>query len=187
MVCYSIHLDDTRRWYITLLTSSSAFTTVVEVIQFEVLRRLHLGHGLSLDDIDALDVLPALRSTNRFGLLYQMTQRCVLRTSLSESSLLHCSRRCAFRDKLSWTGMTTEFPANADGSGREISLRAHEPGIDDLRKRIDSIVPYFCANAGCVHAYCPYHGKVFLSDWHSVADSATIQNGSSFPSLLYPE
>jgi len=29
-----------------------------EVIQFEALRRLHLGHGLSLDDIDATNVLP---------------------------------------------------------------------------------------------------------------------------------
>ena len=83
MVGYSIHLGDIRRCYITLLTSSSAFATVVEVIQFEVLRQLHLGHGLSLDDIDALNALPALRETNRFGLIYQMTQRCVLRTSVS--------------------------------------------------------------------------------------------------------
>jgi len=50
----------------------------VEVIQFEVLRRLHLGHGLSLEDIDATGVLPESRQTNRFGLIYQMTQRCVV-------------------------------------------------------------------------------------------------------------
>lgn len=49
----------------------------VEVIQFEVLRRLHFGRGLSLDDIDATRVLPALRTTPRFGLIYKMTQRCV--------------------------------------------------------------------------------------------------------------
>jgi len=49
----------------------------VEVIQFEVLRRLHLGRGLSFDDIDTADVLPALRPTNRDGLIYKMTQRCV--------------------------------------------------------------------------------------------------------------
>ena len=50
---------------------------LVEVIQFEVLRRLHVGRGLSLDDIDAANVLPALRVTNREGLIYKMTQRCV--------------------------------------------------------------------------------------------------------------
>jgi histone-lysine N-methyltransferase EZH2 len=67
---------------ITLLISSAALATVVEEIQFEVLRRLHLGHGLSLDSIDSLNVLPASRQTNRFGLIYKMTQRCVLRASV---------------------------------------------------------------------------------------------------------
>lgn len=66
---------------ITLLISSAALATVVEVIQFEVLRRLHLGSGLSLDDIETLNILPTLRKTNRDGLIYQMTQRCVLRAS----------------------------------------------------------------------------------------------------------
>lgn len=54
---------------------SAAMT--VEVIQFEVLRRLHFGHGLSLEDIDVTGVLPELRQSNRYGLIYQMTQRCV--------------------------------------------------------------------------------------------------------------
>jgi hypothetical protein len=59
--------------YPLILTAAIA----VEVIQFEVLRRLHFGHGLSLEDIDATCVLPPLRLTNRFGLIYAMTQRCV--------------------------------------------------------------------------------------------------------------
>jgi len=50
---------------------------IVEVIQFEVLRRLHFGHGLSLEDIDVTGVLPESRQSNRYGLIYQMTQRCV--------------------------------------------------------------------------------------------------------------
>lgn len=49
----------------------------VEVIQFEVLRRLHFGHGLSLEDIDVTGVLPESRHANRDGLIYGMTQRCV--------------------------------------------------------------------------------------------------------------
>jgi len=55
---------------------------LVEVIQFEVVRRLNLGHGLSLDDIDAENVLPALRPINRDGLIYKMTQRCVRRVNV---------------------------------------------------------------------------------------------------------
>ena len=59
--------------------------------------------------------------------------------------------------------MMAEFPANADGSERRgINLRAHEPDIDDLCKRIESIVPYFCANPGCVQALCPYHRRGFI-------------------------
>jgi hypothetical protein len=49
----------------------------VEVIQFETLRRLHINHGLSLDDIDATNILPTLRESNCSGLIYQMTQRYV--------------------------------------------------------------------------------------------------------------
>ncbi|KAI0253462.1 hypothetical protein BJV78DRAFT_211135 [Lactifluus subvellereus] len=112
----------------------------VEVIQFETLRRLHIGHGLSLDDIDATNVLPPLRETNRYGLIYQMTQR----------------------DELFWTGTLADFPASADGAEhRGIDPRAYEPDVDDLRQRIDSLVPYFCANPSCIQAFCPQHGQEF--------------------------
>lgn len=57
--------------------SSTLATMTVEVIQFEVLRRLHFGSGLSLEDINVMRILPELRPSNRFGLIYQMTQRCV--------------------------------------------------------------------------------------------------------------
>jgi hypothetical protein len=55
----------------------SLIAMTVEVIQFEVLRRLHFGHGLSLEDIDVTGVLPESRQANRDGLIYRMTQRCV--------------------------------------------------------------------------------------------------------------
>ncbi|KAI9462879.1 hypothetical protein BJY52DRAFT_1255768 [Lactarius psammicola] len=110
----------------------------VEVIQFETLRRLHFGHGLSLDEIDATCVLLPLRQTNREGLIYKMTQR----------------------DELFWPGMMADFPIDADGvEQRRIDPRAHEPDIDDLRGRLDSIVPFFCANPGCIQAFCPRHGE----------------------------
>lgn len=47
------------------------------MIQFETLRRLYFGNGLSLDEIDATGALPPLRAGNRDGLIYKMTQRCV--------------------------------------------------------------------------------------------------------------
>ncbi|KAF8488924.1 hypothetical protein F5888DRAFT_1909582 [Russula emetica] len=114
----------------------------VEAIQFEVLRRLHFGHGLSLDDIDVTGVLPRLRQSNRFGLIYQMTQR----------------------DELFWPGMMADFPVATDGPERRgINFRAHEPDVNDLRGRIESVIPYFCASSSCIHAYCPLHAKDFPS------------------------
>ncbi|KAI9444047.1 hypothetical protein H4582DRAFT_2190030 [Lactarius indigo] len=107
-----------------------------DVIQFETLRRLYFGNGLSLDEIDAIGVLPPLRVNNREGLIYKMTQR----------------------DELFWPGMMVDFPIDVDGVERRgIDLRAHEPDINDLRGRLDSIVPYFCANPSCVQAFCPRH------------------------------
>ncbi|KAI0280120.1 hypothetical protein BGY98DRAFT_965749 [Russula aff. rugulosa BPL654] len=112
----------------------------VEVIQFEVLRRLHFGHGLSLEDIDITGFLPELRPSNRYGLIYRMTQR----------------------DKLFWPGMMVDFPVTTDGSERRvINFRAHEPDVNDLRARIESVIPYFCANPSCIHANCPLHAKDF--------------------------
>jgi histone-lysine N-methyltransferase EZH2 len=72
---------DGRRVHLSfeLAHASSLIPTAmtVEVIQFEVLRRLHVGHGLSLEDIDVTGFLPESRPANRYGLIYQMTQRCV--------------------------------------------------------------------------------------------------------------
>ncbi|KAH9047475.1 hypothetical protein EDB83DRAFT_1463014 [Lactarius deliciosus] len=112
----------------------------VEVIQFEALRRLSYGNGLSLDEIDATGVLPPLRLSNREGLIYSMTQR----------------------DELFWPGMTADFPIDTDGveQGR-IDPRAHEPDINDLRGRLNTIFPYFCANPGCIQAFCPQHAWDF--------------------------
>jgi hypothetical protein len=61
---------------------------VVEEIQFEVLRRLCVGHGLSLKDIDATNVLPKLRESNQFGFIYRMTQRCACRACVETLALL---------------------------------------------------------------------------------------------------
>ena len=60
--------------------------------------------------------------------------------------------------------MMANFPAAADGSERRgLDFRAHEPDVDDLRGRIQSVVPFFCANPSCIHAFCPLHrGKVFI-------------------------
>jgi len=57
-----------------------------------------------------------------------------------------------------------DFPSATDGSERRgINLRAHEPDVNDLRGRIESVIPYFCANPSCIHVYCPLHRKGFIS------------------------
>jgi hypothetical protein len=73
-------------------SSSIAAAMAVEVIQFEALRRLHFGHRLSLEDIDVTEVLPESRHSNRYGLIYQMTQRCVgLRLCFDVPTLLNAT------------------------------------------------------------------------------------------------
>ena len=53
-----------------------------------------------------------------------------------------------------------DFPASADGvEHRGIDPHAYEPDIDDLRRRIESVDPYFCDNPGCIQAFCPHHGR----------------------------
>jgi hypothetical protein len=130
----------------------------VEVIQFETLRRLHINHGLSLDDIDATNILPMLRESNRSGLIYQITQRYV--QNMTDLALL---KHVMHSDELFWTG-TADLPTSIDGvERRTIDFRAHEPDIDNLRERIESVVPYFCAVPTCVQAFCPQHGRVLSS------------------------
>jgi hypothetical protein len=51
-----------------------------------------------------------------------------------------------------------DFPIDLDDERPRIDIRAHEPDIDDLRGRLDSIVPHFCAHPTCIQAFCPLHG-----------------------------
>jgi hypothetical protein len=50
-----------------------------EIIQIELVRRLHVDHGLDVQTIDdiftALPGLPELRVTNADGLLWEINQR----------------------------------------------------------------------------------------------------------------
>jgi hypothetical protein len=61
-----------------------------------------------------------------------------------------------------------EFPTADDGSERRgFNFRAHEPDVDDLRGRIESVIPRFCANPGCIHTHCHRHGKGFIALTHA--------------------
>jgi hypothetical protein len=69
----------------------------------------------------------------------------------------------SLRDELFWPGMMADFPIAPDGSERQvINFRAHEPDVNDLRGRIESVIPYFCPNPSCIHVYCPLHRKGFI-------------------------
>lgn len=69
----------------------------------------------------------------------------------------------SLRDELFWPGMMADFSVATDDSERQvINLRAHEPDVNDLRGRIESVIPYFCPNPSCIHVYCPLHCKGFI-------------------------
>ena len=85
-----------------------------------------------------------------------------------------------------------DFPVPTGGSERPlINLRAHEPDVNDLRGRIESIIPYFCTNPSCIHANCPLHRKG-LSGLRLVSVSLTMlvyeifSKRLSFPSCCRP-
>lgn len=76
--------------------------------------------------------------------------------------------------------MMVDFPIGADGTEqRSIDIRAHEPDIDNLRGRLDSIVPFFCANPGCIHAFCPRHGMLLF--WLTTCWFRPINAVQEFP------
>jgi hypothetical protein len=55
------------------------------------------------------------------------------------------------------------FPVATDGSERRVvNFRAHEPDVNDLRGRIESVIPDFCPYPSCIHVYCPLHRKGFI-------------------------
>jgi hypothetical protein len=54
--------------------------------------------------------------------------------------------------------MMVDFPIDLEDKRPKIDIRAHEPDIDDLFGRLDSVVPSFCANPSCIQAFCPQHG-----------------------------
>ena len=93
----------------------------------------------------------------------------------------------SIRDELFWPGMMVDFPVTTDGSERRvINYRAHEPDVNDLRARIESVIPYFCANPSCIHANCPLHGRCFIGLAFRQFDYAYLRNfqQKTFHSLL---
>src|SRR6266849_1533551 len=92
----------------------------------------------------------------------------------------------SLRDELFWPGMMADFPVATDGSERRVfNFRAHEPDVNDLRGRIESVIPYFCANLSCIHANCPLHRKGFirLALAHRQVNHACLRNFSKRLSL----
>ncbi|KAH9965545.1 hypothetical protein BGW80DRAFT_756075 [Lactifluus volemus] len=93
------------------------------------------------------------------------------------------------RDELFWTG-TADLPTSIDGvERRTIDFRAHEPDIDNLRERIESVVPYFCAVPTCVQALCPQHVQEFPAVPPAIPRVASndYPNGESCGAMCFRE
>ncbi|ETW75672.1 hypothetical protein HETIRDRAFT_422355 [Heterobasidion irregulare TC 32-1] len=98
-----------------------------EVIQAEALQRLHIDHGVSLEEIDRHDILPESRRHNASGLIWDILQR----------------------DPLPW-------PGNPSGSVR-VPLKSFEVAEEDLRGRLDRLSAKFCPSLNCMTYGCLLH------------------------------
>lgn len=77
------------------------------------------------------------------------------------------------------------FPVATDGSDRQvINFRGHEPDVNDLRERIESVIPYFCANPSCIQVYCPLHGKWVSLGWNLLSGRLTMYIYENFSKRL---
>ncbi|EGN92574.1 hypothetical protein SERLA73DRAFT_172801, partial [Serpula lacrymans var. lacrymans S7.3] len=88
---------------------------------------MHYVYDISLADIDRSKILPRLRESDTFGLLWEASQR----------DLIH-------------------WPGAAFNEHEELPT-SYAPASDDLRGRLNSILPIFCPNLNCMQAKCPTH------------------------------
>ncbi|KAF8588187.1 hypothetical protein K439DRAFT_1630029 [Ramaria rubella] len=101
----------------------------IDIIAAEAARRLHFSYGISFEEIDKTGILPMsiIESPERKGLLRMLNQR----------------------DMLSWPGsILSDLPPLPLTEG---------PLLTALRKRVNGIRYFFCANLNCVEPYCPTH------------------------------
>ncbi|EGO29321.1 hypothetical protein SERLADRAFT_433320 [Serpula lacrymans var. lacrymans S7.9] len=99
----------------------------IQLIDLETARRMHYVYDISLADIDRSKILPRLRESDTFGLLWEASQR----------DLIH-------------------WPGAAFNEHEELPT-SYAPASDDLRGRLNSILPIFCPNLNCMQAKCPTH------------------------------
>ncbi|EKM76441.1 hypothetical protein AGABI1DRAFT_108767 [Agaricus bisporus var. burnettii JB137-S8] len=102
----------------------------VEMIQLETVRRLHYQHSFSFAEVNSLRMFSELRVNHEFGLLWNTSQRDLLR----------------------WPGMLlSELPELA------LSDYGHMPPDDDLSAHLKVGVTKFCPNLNCIIPQCQLH------------------------------
>ncbi|XP_006463662.1 hypothetical protein AGABI2DRAFT_120473 [Agaricus bisporus var. bisporus H97] len=104
----------------------------VEMIQLETVRQLHYQKGFSFAKVDSLRMFSELRVNHQSGLLWNTSQRDLLR----------------------WPGMLlSELP--------ELTLSdyGHMPPDEDLSAHLKVGVTKFCPNLNCIIPQCQLHAK----------------------------
>lgn len=106
----------------------------VDSIEMETAHRLHFDHGVSIEDIDATEILSApLQSSKRtFGLIHNASQR----------------------DLFEWE--------EAAPTGGNPLPRPPATAASNLAKRVQSVLGEFCPNLNCVQPYCATHGSLAI-------------------------
>jgi hypothetical protein len=106
------------------------------MIQLETVRQLHYKEGLSFVEVNSVKMFSGLRTTNQSGLLWNTSQRDLLR----------------------WPGMLlSELP--------ELLLLdyGHIPPDDDLSAHLKAGFTKFCPNLNCLLSHCQLHGELIVS------------------------
>jgi hypothetical protein len=106
------------------------------MIQLETVRQLHYKEGLSFAEVNSLEMFSGLRVNSQSGLLWNTSQRDLLR----------------------WPGMLlSELPELI------LSDYGHMPPDDDLSAHLKVGFTKFCPNPNCLQSHCQLHGELTIS------------------------
>ncbi|KIK95040.1 hypothetical protein PAXRUDRAFT_33188 [Paxillus rubicundulus Ve08.2h10] len=112
------------------------FDPDLEMIQLETVRRLHVMHGIVLQDISRMAIFNPLYVSHNTGLLWDQSQR----------------------DFLHWPGA---FQVALE----EDLPRSHAPHPDDMQGRLTSVLRIFCPSLNCLSPLCQTHGNLHTNTY----------------------
>lgn len=122
------------------------------MIQLEAVRRLRHGSGFDDDEINSLGIFPALRDSNRSGLIWYSSQRYEhISSPLMDSNYLYFPTTSDF---LWWPGSQISNLDSIPTNFVDHSLQIHENVLKDAKP--------FCPNLNCIQTHCSIHSMFII-------------------------